>query len=219
MKEKTKYYYLELPKGYVKQKVIDAKKTSTAIIFTLVSFVMAFAVIFLLMSIKKFSINDFASDRLRAAGSMLIMIVSYIAYIIIHELTHGIGYKLFTREKLKFGVTLTCAFCGVPNAYVKKWPAFITTLLPFTVYTIIFLPICLITNNIDVLFIFGLLFAFHFAGCVGDLYVALYLLFVAPKDVLVNDDGAKQEFYVFSEKKYQEALAKENNEATLPSES
>ena len=78
----------------------------------------------------------------------LVFVVSMVIYLVLHELTHGVGFLIFTREKLKFGMTLTVAFCGVPNAYVKKWPAVITTLLPFTVYSIVFLLITFLTTNI-----------------------------------------------------------------------
>ena len=41
------------------------------------------------------------------------------------------------------------------------------------------------------------MFAMHFGGCVGDLWVAYYLLFKhRDKKILVNDTGPKQTFYI-----------------------
>ena len=43
-----------------------------------------------------------------------------VLYMVLHELTHGLFYKIFTHEKLKFGMTLTVAYCGIPRIYTKK---------------------------------------------------------------------------------------------------
>lgn len=199
--EKTRFYYLNLPEGFKEKKIIDAKNKTTATIFTLLSFVLAVVVIVLLLLIKKYDFNKLLENRSRMLLADLAFLASLIIYIVLHELTHGIGFLLFTREKLKFGMTLTVAYCGVPSAYVKKWPAFITTLLPFFVYSALFLLLVFLSTNIYIEIIAILLFGFHFGGCVGDLYVASYLLFKADKTTVMNDDGAKQVFYSLSQEK------------------
>lgn len=218
MKEKTKFYYLSLPKGYVAKKTIDAKEKKTAILFTLLSFVILAAVIAILLFTRRVDFDLFFSNSTKLLIADAALIGTMILYIIIHELTHGIGYKLFTREKLKFGVTLTCAFCGVPNSYVKKWPAFITTLLPFFTYSCILFPLYYLTSSVYVQVVSGFILALHLSGCIGDLTVAGYLLLKADKSTLVNDDGAKQVFYEYSEEKYKEDLEKEN-EGNISTES
>ena len=208
-----KYYYKELPSGYQEKKVIDAKDKKTGTILTVSSLVLTVLAFVVIILIKPLSYSELRSDL----KAFLIADISFlgllILYFVLHELTHGVGYKIFTSEKLKFGVSLTVAFCGVPSAYVKKWPAFITTLLPFTVYTIAFLLVYFLVPNIYVQAVSGLLFAIHFGGCIGDLYVATYLIFKTDKNVLINDDGAKQAFYELSKE------STETNEGNISTES
>jgi hypothetical protein len=64
-----------------------------------------------------------------------------IIYVILHELTHGLLYKILTKQKLTFGLTLSVAFCGVPHIYVNKKTALLSVLAPFVVYNIIFIPL------------------------------------------------------------------------------
>lgn len=199
--EKTRFYYLNLPDGFKQKKIIDAKDKKTAVIFTVLSFALAIGAIIILLLIKKFDFHLMLENRHKMLIADLVFVVSMVIYLVLHELTHGVGFLIFTREKLKFGMTLTVAFCGVPNAYVKKWPAVITTLLPFVVYSTVFLLITFSTTNIYIEMISILLFGVHFGGCVGDLYVASYLLFKADKTTVMNDDGAKQVFYSLSQEK------------------
>ena len=212
----NKYYYKELPIGYTPKKIIDAKEKTTAVVFTLLSLaftVLAFIVVYL---IKPFSVKELRSDLTSFLIADLCFVALIFVYVVMHELTHGVGFKIFTSEKLKFGVTLTVAFCGAPTAYVKKWPAIITTLLPFTVYSIVFLLVYFLTGNMYIQAISGLLFAIHFGGCIGDFYVSLYLLLKGKSDMLVNDDGAKQVFYEYNPKMIDEG---DNNEGDISTES
>ncbi len=199
--EKTRFYYLNLPDGFKQKKIIDAKDKKTAVIFTALSFALAIGAIIILLLIKKFDFHLMLENRHKMLIADLVFVVSMVIYLVLHELTHGVGFLIFTREKLKFGMTLTVAFCGVPNAYVKKWPAVITTLLPFVVYSTVFLLITFLTTNIYIEMISILLFGVHFGGCVGDLYVASYLIFKADKNTVMNDDGATQVFYSLDEER------------------
>lgn len=214
MKEKTKYYYLDLPNGYVAKKTIDAKAKKTAILFTLFSFVILVVVIIVLLLTRKVDFDLFFSDGSKLLLADIALIISMVLYIIIHELTHGIGYKIFTREKLKFGITISCAFCGVPNSYVKKWPAFITTVLPFFTYSCILFPLYYLTSSVYVQVVSGFVLALHLSGCIGDLTVASYLLFKADKSTLVNDDGAKQVFYEYDKTSIKESEESDGNLST-----
>ena len=52
--------------------------------------------------------------------SIGLCVVAIILYLILFLLTHGLVYKLFTKQKLKFGLTLTVAYCGLREGYVNK---------------------------------------------------------------------------------------------------
>ena len=126
---------------------------------------------------------------------MFIALIGFIIYIVLHELTHGLFYKIFTKQKLTFGVSLTYAYCGVPNIYVRKKETIIACLSPLIIFSIIFLTLIFILppNYINLSII--ILFSFHFGGCSGDIYLSLILLTKYDKDTYIKDTGPTQYIY------------------------
>lgn len=204
-----KHFEAELPEGYVQAKVVDAKSKKVAIVFNVVAFIIMAAVFVVLWLIvfgvqpidgvlKQLAVAELWQTLVRFA----VFIVAYVAYIVLHEITHGIAYKALTKQKLTFGLTLSVAYCGVPNIYVYRTCALVALLAPFVVFDIVFVfPIIFIT---DVAFrlIFMAMLAMHVGGCVGDLYdTALYAFVFRDKTVLMRDTGPKQTFYVMEASK------------------
>lgn len=204
MKEKTakhQNYELVLPEGYQEDKVIDAKHITTAIVLNLFALVLFFVVLgigVLILLVTRFSNQRLEIEVTFADMRILIgMILGMLLYIVLHELVHGLCYKLMTKQKLTFGLTLSCAFCGVPEVYTYKRCALITILSPFVVFHFVFiLPMFWVTSPI-LLFSLLILEALHVSGCIGDLYCAGLILFkYKGKTILLNDTGPKQTFYV-----------------------
>ena len=141
------------------------------------------------------------SDSITTDNSSLVylfgLFVAMFLYIILHELTHGLFYKIFTHEKLTFGLTFTVAYCGVPKLYVKRIAALITTLAPFVIFSFVFVvPMFFIKEQLLFLSL-GLMFAIHVSGCIGDIIVGFILIFrFRGKELVVNDTGPKQTFYI-----------------------
>lgn len=192
-------YYKTLPEGYREVKVVDAKKGSTSALFTVSSIVitiLALVPIVLNCDYSKVSLNFHDSQTLIA---YFLMFVVLIVYIILHELTHGIVYKALTHQKLTYGFTLTVAFCGVPDIYTSRKTALIALAAPFVTFSVILIPVVIWLHGVSMLYylVAGILFAIHFGGCVGDLYM-MYLLLFKYKDprTLMNDTGPKQTIYM-----------------------
>ena len=185
-------YYNELPENYELVKIIDAKNAKTVIWMNVVAIVLMVASIMPFLMIKDFSMADVEPKEMLIGLGVLF--VGMIAYIILHELTHGLVYKVMTKQKLTFGLTLSCAFCGVPNIYVTRKTALLAILAPFVVFSIIFIPLIIVLPanmiNLALVIIFGI----HFSGCVGDLYGTIVLITLKGK-ILMNDTGPKQTFY------------------------
>ena len=189
------FYYKYLPEGYTLKKEVDAKNKKTALIFNGIALVILLAVIILIYFFRLRHLGQINFDEsLTILLYLLIYMVFMIAYVVIHELTHGLFYKIFTKQKLKFGFNLSVAYCGVPEGYVAKVPALITVLAPLVLHSIWMITLVCTLNDFYWNFVISLLLAAHLSGCVGDCYVS-FLLIKYPKDVLVNDDGAKQTFY------------------------
>ena len=185
-------YYNELPENYELVKTIDAKNAKTVIWMNVVAIVLMVASIMPFLMIKDYSMVDVEPKEMLIGLGVLF--VGMIAYIILHELTHGLVYKVMTKQKLTFGLTLSCAFCGVPNIYVTRKTALLAILAPFVVFSIIFIPLIILLPanmiNLALVIIFGI----HFSGCVGDLYGTIVLITLKGK-ILMNDTGPKQTFY------------------------
>lgn len=199
LKNKERNFESELPRGYREVFRINAKDKGTALWLTLGSLLIT-AVIFLLLLIPIFKSGVDISDV--SSGEFFIFyavfIVTMLAYIVLHELTHGLFYKLTTARKLTFGITPTVAFCGVPDVYVYRSTALSAVLAPLVIWSLIFAPLLPILFALSPLYYIGLafIFAMHIGGCIGDGYVAI-LLFTKYKSgaILVRDTGPEQTFY------------------------
>jgi len=202
-RSKEQSFEKELPSGYNQARHINAKDTKFGIICNLIALgvlaiVMAAAIFSLRLGGKQIS-DIFSVEPSRFFTAYIVFFASMIAYIILHELVHGIAYKALTGEKLKFGISWSCAFCGVPHIYTYRKTAIISTVSPFAIFTLVLIPISAVLYFTSTLYflITAFIFGLHLGGCSGDLYV-LYLLTSKYKDkkVLVRDTGPEQFFYV-----------------------
>ena len=114
------------------------------------------------------------------------------AYLILHELIHGIFMKVFGGTKLNYGFTGLYAYASC-NAFFDKKSYFIISLAPVVLW-----GLCL---TIASLFVPSWLFwgihliqAANISSSVGDIYVALVLLRM-PKETLTYDFGTKMFLY------------------------
>ena len=194
---KAENFCRELPHGYKEVYRIDAKSRKWSIVFTVGSFIVALAIILPCLLAVDFGGAGWSSTDIYIAAAVLI--VSIVVYIIAHELTHGIAYKALTGSKLTFGISLTVAFCGVPDIYVNRKTALIALLAPFTVFSALFCALAAWLYFVNPVY-YGvaiILLGLHFGGCIGDLFTAILLIFKL-KDgaLLMRDTGPEQTFYL-----------------------
>ena len=186
-------YYLELPENYKLDKTIDMKKMSTNIFLNVLNILFVIISLLILIPLKFKEIK--IDNLIELSIVMFIALIGFIIYIVLHELTHGLFYKIFTKQKLTFGVSLTYAYCGVPNIYVRKKETIIACLSPLIIFSIIFLTLIFILtpNYINLSII--ILFSFDFGGCSVDIYLSLILLTKYDKDTYIKDTGPTQYIY------------------------
>lgn len=198
MERKGKYYESELPSGYCNVKTIDAKNKKVGIILNLIALIplaVSLVVAYFAMGRPKLITDDI--NGWEYPVYLLVLLISLIVYIILHELVHGVVYKIFTREKLTFGITLMAAFCGVPKIYVYRKPAIAAVLAPFVVFLPVFLTLCFVLPTPIMKMLAALMLGMHIGGCSGDLWVSGLLIFkLRDNKTLINDTGPKQTFYV-----------------------
>ena len=208
-----KHYETALPEGYEKVCFIDAKEKKTGLWMNgvaLLIFVIALAPFVLdLLLWHPYRAVMLLKDGFGIKELLVlygVFLGGFVAYIVLHELTHGLVYKQLTKQKLTFGITWSAAFCGVPHIYVYRTASLLAILAPFVVFTLVFFGL-LLEIWLEVVREGGLwsaayvglvlLFASHMAGCVGDLYGASLMLFrFRDQRMLMNDTGPMQTFYL-----------------------
>lgn len=190
---KEKKFEKELPQGYEADFTVDAENKKTAVLMNVAALIIT--AILIVASYFLIKPTDFL-ENFRVSRYFIVVGVLFV-YIVLHELVHGIAYKLMTKQKLKFGITFSAAFCGVPDIYVYRKTALISLLAPLTVFSVLLiLAAVLLKNEWDKLYAL-ILFSIHFGSCAGDIYdTVLYLFKFRDSSVLMRDTGPKQTFYV-----------------------
>ncbi len=183
-----------IPEGYKEVYHIDAANKKTGLLLTLGSLLIAAGLIFFF-----FMTIDYSSIALRYLMKYyLVFLGSMIAYIILHELTHGAVYKALTKEKLRFGITWSAAFCGVPDIYTYRDTALKSLVAPLALFSVLLIPLLIWLHRIDAgwYLVAGVIFSLHISGCIGDLYMtALFLTKFKDPATLMRDTGPEQWIY------------------------
>ena len=117
---------------------------------------------------------------------LLVLIVGMIAYLILHELVHGIFMKRFSGVKPHYGFVGYAAYAG-SDAYFNKVHYIIIALAPIVIWGIVLLIINLVVP-VSWFWAVYLIQAINISGAVGDLYVT-YKMSKMPADILINDTG------------------------------
>lgn len=190
-------YETKLPEGYLPVYQIDANDKKTIWAFNISSLLLFFVVAVPLFAWLKISTGKALYELLDIGiFRYLILIAIYIAYIFLHELTHGAAYYALTRRHLTFGTSRFVAYCGVPDIYVYRAPSLIAVLAPFVTYSIAFSVGIALADSLAWKVVWIMALAVHVGGCVGDLWVALLLIFrFTNGELLTKDTGPKQIFY------------------------
>ena len=194
-----KYWEKELPAGYTEALVIDAKDNKKMVRGMGTAALLVFG-LFLWIGIATQwrGMKEQAPSMKLAFGFFAALMV----YIVLHELVHGAAYKLLTGQKLTFGITLSVAFCGVPEIYVYRKASLISVLAPFVVFTVLSVILLIALPDPWIRFYVLVFLGLHIGGCSGDLYNTwMYLTRFKDPRTLTRDTGPVQTFYIPTEKK------------------
>lgn len=190
-----RYYEENLPEGYSEALVIDAndkkhgRKMQIAAGITVAVLINLFFFIYALPRLGEIGAGF---SVLKCLG----VVIAYPLYIVLHELTHGLVYKLLTKKKLTFGFKPPSAYCGVPDVYTYRITSLLSLAAPFTVYSVIFILLFFIIGDPFSKAMLLLLFTLHISGCMGDLYgLRLYLFRFKSPATLRKDSGPRQAYY------------------------
>ena len=177
-----------LPENYNKIYVIDLQKNKkmsvivnglAIIIAALLAIPMSFIVPFNTM----FDVESGMNTMLMKSG---ILIALMIAYMVLHELVHGIAMKICGTKRVKYGFTGLYAFAGSNDYYDKKSYIFIA-LAPVVLWGIVLVIVNLLVP-IEWFWIVYLIQIINLSGAAGDLFVTVKFSRL-PSDILIQDYG------------------------------
>ena len=196
---RRKSYERSLPGGYKLAKKMDAKDVKFGLLLTLGSLLL-FAVALVPCAVPMFFVPREALTGLME--QMNIMLIGYfggtLIYLVLHELVHGIAYKSLTGEKLTFGLSWSCAFCGVPNIYTYRKTSIIASAAPLVVFSVVFCALCAVLFYVNIWYFYAAAFilGMHLGGCSGDIYMLILMAKFKNPKLLVRDTGPAQTFYM-----------------------
>ncbi len=186
-----------LPDGYKEVMHVDAADKKTGLILS--GACLAVTALFVVLALIPLGFSLNIAVTIETAIAMLVFGLGLIAYIVLHELTHGLAYKLLTKRRLTFGFKWSCAFCGVPDVFVYRRASIIALAAPLVLFTVVLVPLAIALFFVsEVLYLsLAIIFAYHLGGCVGDGYLLLLFLFkYRDRATLIKDTGPVQRIYL-----------------------
>jgi len=116
-----------------------------------------------------------------------VMMLAYLAYIVLHELTHAAVMKAVGGGQVKFGFTGLYAFAGSEVDYFDKISYRCIALAPLLVWGVIFIVLQLLVPR-SWFWVIWFLQIGNVAGAAGDVYITAKL-WKMPASILVRDTG------------------------------
>ena len=121
-----------------------------------------------------------------------VLIAGAVAYIILHELVHGITMRYYGSKTVKYGFTGNYAFAGSSD-YYDRASYLVITLAPVVFWGVVLLILCLVLPA-SWFWVAYMIQIFNISGAAGDAYVTFRLL-RSPRDILISDSGVRMEVY------------------------
>ena len=180
--------FSKLPDGFVEIYSIDLKKNKKAALLVnalaiIIGVALAIIGHFIVPITTLFSMDSGITMYMLRD---LVLVISLISYIILHELVHGIAMKICGTKKVKYGFTGLYAFAG-SNDYYDKISYIFITLAPIVVWGII-LAVINIFVPAEWFWIVYFIQLSNLSGAAGDLYVTVKFSKM-PRDILIFDYG------------------------------
>lgn len=189
--------FQSLPEGYTERFHVNLQTDKKTALWINIS---AAAAMVVLLVIGHFFFMPFTSFSSEDDSVVLILIKAavllggYVAYIILHELTHAAAMKTAGAKKLRFGFTGLYAYAGSLGDYFDKSAYIITALAPLIVWGLVF-TVMLISVPANWFWVVYFLQIGNIVGAAGDIYITFKTLKM-PENVLIKDTGIEMFMYL-----------------------
>ncbi len=183
-----------LPENYTKLFDIDLQKNKKlALLVNLIGLTITAVMVAVAHQFKPFGL---LLDMSEGIGEYIVrfavIAVGAVAYIILHELVHGIFMKHFSGMKPNYGFTGLYAYAG-SKAYFNERDYIIIALAPIIVWGAVLAIINVFVPE-SWFWVVYLIQIFNISGAAGDIYVTVKFSKLPP-DILVNDTGVAMTVY------------------------
>ena len=187
-------YQCLLP-GYDLYETIDLARDRKMLIGINISGMAVMAVMFIYAFAWRPEINACFDQELPGILlALAVMVAGYIAYIVLHELVHGIFIRIFSGEKAQYGLQLSKGYAFAKSDYFFGKAAYIViALAPVVVWGAVLHVLMGAVPDQWYLPVFFIQ-AMNIGGAVGDYYVTWRILRM-PEGVLVIDSGTSMKFF------------------------
>lgn len=191
---KMKPSYTDLPEGYREILAVDLQKNKKLAIGVNVA---AFAVAIVMIVAAAFFVPlSTLFDMSEGIGlyfiRMGVLMVGLVAYIVLHELVHGVTMRLCGTKKIKYGFTGLYAFAGSSDYYSKK-AYILIALAPVAFWGVVLVVLSVLLPQ-GWFWVVYMIQISNISGAAGDFYVTLRFMRL-PDDILVKDYGVGMTVY------------------------
>lgn len=186
--------YNRLPEGYKEIYSVDLQKDKKAallvnVIGVIIMLVMGVPMHFVVPVTKLFDMSAGLGAYFLRFGAMLVLTL---AYLVLHELVHGVAMKLCGTKKVKYGFTGMYAFAGSEDYYSKK-PYIFIALAPVVLWGVVLAGINPFVPE-QWFWVVYFIQIFNISGAAGDFFVTAKFSRM-PKDILIHDSGVGMTVY------------------------
>lgn len=182
----------KLPNHFRLLREIDLQNNKKKMLLVNVLAVLIAAVMFLLaywLAPVGFFFSGLGSFLLQ----MGLLLLGICAYMVLHELVHGLFFYLYSGQKPHYGLTGMYAYAA-SNAYYPKGAYLVIGLAPVVLLGLVLGVLCIAAPE-GWFWYFYLLQTVNISGAAGDLYVTAVLLLRCPSNIFVLDNGASMKIY------------------------
>jgi hypothetical protein len=127
---------------------------------------------------------------------LLVLIISLVISIVLHELIHGAFFWIYSRSQPKFGLRGGYAYAAAPGWFYPRGQYLVIALAPFVILSflgMVFVAFASIGALAAILF--GMVV--NAAGAVGDIWIA-GMVIRERRNIVVEDQGDGVNFYALS---------------------
>lgn len=184
----------QLPEGYEKRFTVDLKndKKAAAVVSVIGLIIMVALAVPMHFYIPIHTLFDMSNGMGAYAARFICLLVLMAAYMVVHELIHGITMKLYGTKKVKYGLTLMYAYAGSQDYYDKK--SYLVIALAPVVLLGIVIGVVNALVPVQWFWVVYMLQLCNLSGAAGDLYVTVRFMGL-PKNILINDTGVAMTVY------------------------